>query len=125
MKRNLRKLLLTRVYNGPSTTIFCVTSVTRRLLDTTTNVSRSCLSLNKSTEVACLLVFSIIARTLCYVVEVVIIAAIYNFVATDEYGLSLDVGDAVNIIRQSEGNYAVYLNTLIFSCIFPSYDSKE
>ena len=36
MKRNLRKLLLTRVYNGRSTTIFCVTSVTRRLLDTTT-----------------------------------------------------------------------------------------
>ena len=31
------KLLLTRVYNGRSTTIFCVTSVTRRLLDTTTN----------------------------------------------------------------------------------------
>ena len=39
MKRNLRTLLLTRVYNGRSTTIFCVTSVTsvtRRLLDTTT-----------------------------------------------------------------------------------------
>ena len=39
MKRNLRKLLLTRVYNGPSTTIFCVTSVTRRLLDTTTRAT--------------------------------------------------------------------------------------
>ena len=38
MKRNLQKLLLTRVYNGPSTTIFCVTSVTRRLLDTTTRL---------------------------------------------------------------------------------------
>ena len=36
MKSNLRKLLLTRVYNGLSTTIFCVTSVRRRLLDTTT-----------------------------------------------------------------------------------------
>jgi len=39
MKRNLRTLLLTRVYNGRSTTIFCVTSVTsvtRRSLDTTT-----------------------------------------------------------------------------------------
>jgi len=29
---------LTRVYNGRSTTIFCVTSVTRRLLDTTTSI---------------------------------------------------------------------------------------
>jgi len=38
MKRNLRKLLLTRVYNGRSTTIFCVTSVTRRLLYTTTSL---------------------------------------------------------------------------------------
>jgi len=31
---------LTRVYNGRSTTIFCVTSVTRRLLDTTTSAER-------------------------------------------------------------------------------------
>ena len=37
MKRNLRKLLLTRVYNVRSTTIFCVTSVTRKLLYTTTS----------------------------------------------------------------------------------------
>ena len=43
MKRNLRKLLLTRVYNGRSTTIFCVTSVTRRLLDTTT-INNVCLA---------------------------------------------------------------------------------
>ena len=42
MKRNLRKLLLTTVYNGRSATIFCVTSVTRRLLYTTTR----CLSLH-------------------------------------------------------------------------------
>jgi len=45
MKRNLRKLPLTRVYNGLSTTIFCVTSVTsvtRRLLDNTTRCYQEC-----------------------------------------------------------------------------------
>jgi len=33
----------------------------------------------------------------------VIFAAIYNFIGADEHKLSLDVGDAVNIICQSEG----------------------
>jgi len=32
-----------------------------------------------------------------------VVAAIYNFVENNEQKLSLDVGDAVNIICQSEG----------------------
>ena len=39
MKRNLQKLILLRVYNGRSTTIFCVTI---RLLDTTTSRTQYC-----------------------------------------------------------------------------------
>jgi len=45
------------------------------------------------------------------------VAAIYNFVAADEHKLTLDVGDAVNIICQSEGAYLVFavdLNAWIF-----------
>jgi len=43
-----------------------------------------------------------------------IFAAIYNFVGSDERKLSLDVGDAVNIICQSDGTIAVqYLKYII------------
>jgi len=42
----------------------------------------------------------------------VIFAAIYNFVGTDEHKLSLDVGDAVNIMCQSEGKLVIIFSTL-------------
>ena len=41
-----------------------------------------------------------------------IFAAIYNFVGTDEHRLRLDVGDAVNIICQSEGNILYSISVL-------------
>jgi len=41
-----------------------------------------------------------------------IFAAIYNFVGTDEHRLRLDVGDAVNIICQSEGNILYSISEL-------------
>ena len=47
-----------------------------------------------------------------------IFAAIYNFVGADEHKLRLDVGDAVNIICQSEGKTQKLLYKKRSLCIF-------